>query len=256
MINFIKHFREWMAKQATDDRLTPHHVSLYLILFHYWNLNRFQNPLIIRRKKLMEDSKIGSSNTYARCLRELHLWSYIHYQPSFSAQYPSRVCMFTFDTSDRLGVDTAPPKNDIGTCTEADRTNLKSDTARPQNDTATGIDFNTIYKNNTNNINPVNAFGQAHHASHGTQKKEGIPPALDEIKFFFVTAQSSHLEAEKFYNYFQSNGWKVGGRAPMKDWQAAARNWILNIKKISDEKSQERPGKLSTVTNKDYAEPL
>ncbi len=27
--------------------------------------------------------------------------------------------------------------------------------------------------------------------------------------------------AEKFWSYYQSNGWKVGNKAPMKDWKAA-----------------------------------
>ena len=26
------------------------------------------------------------------------------------------------------------------------------------------------------------------------------------------------------FDHYESNGWKVGGRAPVKDWQAAARN--------------------------------
>ena len=32
-------------------------------------------------------------------------------------------------------------------------------------------------------------------------------------------------EAEKFCDHFSSNGWKVGGKTPMKDWKAALRNW-------------------------------
>ncbi|MEO0331163.1 MAG: helix-turn-helix domain-containing protein [Bacteroidota bacterium] len=36
-------------------------------------------------------------------------------------------------------------------------------------------------------------------------------------------------QAPRFVNYYQSNGWKVG-RHPMQDWQAAARNWLLNTK--------------------------
>jgi hypothetical protein len=34
----------------------------------------------------------------------------------------------------------------------------------------------------------------------------------------------SEYEAEKFYDHFQSNGWKTS-RGPMKDWRAAERNW-------------------------------
>lgn len=33
-------------------------------------------------------------------------------------------------------------------------------------------------------------------------------------------------EADKFFDHFESNGWKIGGKAPMKDWKAATRNWV------------------------------
>jgi hypothetical protein len=36
-------------------------------------------------------------------------------------------------------------------------------------------------------------------------------------------------ESEKFIDYYQSNGWKVG-KNQMKDWKGATRNWIRNIK--------------------------
>jgi len=55
------------------------------------------------------------------------------------------------------------------------------------------------------------------------QEREGFqPPTLPLVKDFFKNDQ----EAEKFFDHFTSNGWKVGGRAPMKNWPAAARNWI------------------------------
>jgi hypothetical protein len=34
------------------------------------------------------------------------------------------------------------------------------------------------------------------------------------------------VEAAKFFDHFTANGWKVGGKSPMKDWRAAARNWL------------------------------
>jgi hypothetical protein len=48
-----------------------------------------------------------------------------------------------------------------------------------------------------------------------------VPPTLTEVKTFM----KNDTWAQDFHDYFQSNGWKVGGRAPMKDWQAAARKW-------------------------------
>ena len=37
------------------------------------------------------------------------------------------------------------------------------------------------------------------------------------------------VEAEKFFNYYTANGWRVG-RNKMKDYKATARNWLLNAK--------------------------
>jgi hypothetical protein len=32
------------------------------------------------------------------------------------------------------------------------------------------------------------------------------------------------VDPERFFNYYTSNGWKVG-KNPMKDWKAAVRSW-------------------------------
>lgn len=33
---------------------------------------------------------------------------------------------------------------------------------------------------------------------------------------------------DAFLDHFESNGWKVGGKAPMKDWKASMRTWLRN----------------------------
>lgn len=40
--------------------------------------------------------------------------------------------------------------------------------------------------------------------------------------------------AEKFWNYYQSNGWKIGNKAPMKDWKAAFNSQWQTVKWIED----------------------
>lgn len=52
------------------------------------------------------------------------------------------------------------------------------------------------------------------------------PPSEDDAIAYFYEQGSSAVEAQSFIDYFAANGWKIGGRASMKDWQAAARNWI------------------------------
>jgi hypothetical protein len=51
-------------------------------------------------------------------------------------------------------------------------------------------------------------------------------PSLDEVRDYFVSQGSTAVEAQGFHDHFTSNGWKVGGKAAMKDWKAACRNWI------------------------------
>lgn len=51
-------------------------------------------------------------------------------------------------------------------------------------------------------------------------------PSLEEVTQHFE--EKGHpTQAEIFFNYYESNGWKVG-KNPMKNWKAAAQNWIRN----------------------------
>ena len=53
-----------------------------------------------------------------------------------------------------------------------------------------------------------------------------------EVEKYFVEINSNEKESAKFFDYYTANGWKVG-RSSMKNWQAAARNWIRNAKNES-----------------------
>jgi hypothetical protein len=80
-----------------DSRITPFHISLYMALFRRWNLNFFKNPVSVSRDELMKLSKIGSVNTYIKCLKELDQFGFIRYQPSYNPHRGSLVYLFTFD---------------------------------------------------------------------------------------------------------------------------------------------------------------
>ena len=51
------------------------------------------------------------------------------------------------------------------------------------------------------------------------------PPSIEECMDKFEKAGSSTDEGEKFHNFYESKGWLVG-KSKMKNWEAAARNWI------------------------------
>jgi hypothetical protein len=81
-------------------------------------------------------------------------------------------------------------------------------------------------------------------------------PTIENVKAYFLEHNFPELEAIKFFNYFSSNGWLVGGKTPMVDWQAAAQNWILNAPKFISNEQPNRAKHLNTGTDKDYSEPL
>jgi hypothetical protein len=51
-----------------------------------------------------------------------------------------------------------------------------------------------------------------------------VPPTLDEVSDF-IREKGVDVDPEAFHAFYTSNGWKVGGRAPMKDWHAAVTTW-------------------------------
>jgi len=52
------------------------------------------------------------------------------------------------------------------------------------------------------------------------------PPTPEEVSAYSVSAGLG-INAARFIDHYESNGWKVG-KNQMKDWQAAARNWARN----------------------------
>ena len=82
-------------------------------------------------------------------------------------------------------------------------------------------------------------------------------PTIEEVKTYFQENNFPEQEAQKFFNYFKSVGWLVGGKTPMVDWQAAAQNWMINAPKfIINAEQPNRAKQLNTSTEKDYSEPL
>ena len=59
-----------------------------------------------------------------------------------------------------------------------------------------------------------------------TKSKRFIKPSLDEVKAYCQERQNN-VNAERFMDYYESNGWKVG-KNNMKDWKAAVRTWERN----------------------------
>ena len=73
--------------------------------------------------------------------------------------------------------------------------------------------------------------------------KRFVKPKIEEI-MDYCDERQNNVDAEKFYDYYSSNGWRVG-KNPMKDWKASVRTWEKNTTQEKEKVSQ--PKKVLTA---------
>ena len=59
-----------------------------------------------------------------------------------------------------------------------------------------------------------------------TKRKRFEKPSISDIKQYCIE-RNNNVDAQHFYDHYESNGWKVGKNS-MKDWKAAVRTWEKN----------------------------
>lgn len=281
-MNYIKHLSGFFQKIIYDTDLNPTHVSLYMALFQTWNVNRFQNPISITRNEMMRISKIYSKATYHKCINDLHTKEYIIYEPSHNPFKGSLIYVNPLENEllQPSKKKLRKPKNELLTEHPIEQVENKHKTSA----LPTPRQALVSYINNTNNANISNLENESAHEKkmkmesdlknnenliiEGKKKKklrekkespQSIPPKLEEVKKYFSSQNTEEIEGERFFNHFQSNGWLVGGKSKMYNWQAAANNWILNLqsfKPVQIAFSNPVPGNLKTSNQKQYDEPL
>jgi hypothetical protein len=282
-MNYIKHLTGFFNKINNEKNLNPTHISLYLTLFQCWNVNRFKNPTGISREEIMKSSKINSKATYHKCMRELQILGFIEYNPTFNPHSSSNVNMINFSDevktmskSEQLPIPKNEPVQNL--------TVSKNEQVIEQVNDQLYIYNNKTYKNNINNIERTPEFEilddnlilenpeknkRKEKSSAKKEKAKAVisneveSPPLELTKEYFKFQEYSEFEAERFFNYYSSNGWLIGGKTKMKDWKAAARNWMMNANKFNVKmpqnipvKEQTRAYNLHTETEKNYGEPL
>lgn len=274
-MNYIKHLTGFFIRIASEETIYPTHISLYIALFQSWNINRFKNPISISREEMMKASRIASKATYHKCIKELQNMGFIEYLPSYNPYSGSEVILY--DLSDRKSVfknptssiiDQTQPINDLANSKgteQVDEPNIYNNTKTSKNNKNISIDTN------------FKIFNQDEFLKVEMKEKKSSPkkkekslsitdhtkPSLDQVKEYFKQQEYSEFEAERFYNYYTSNGWLIGGKTKMIDWHAAARNWMLNTAKFTvnlpqnlQSKEQPRAKHLQATEDKNYAEPL
>lgn len=282
-MNYIKHLTGFFNRIAFENSLNPTHISLYLALFQCWNVNRFKNPIIISRDEMMKGSKIASKATYHKCIKELQRLKFLDYFPSYNPYSGTEVFMVNFSEGNNFSqnissiassnndpsipiFEQTEPKNEPVNGNVAEQVNelpyIYNNKQTLKNDK--NIDRDTNFQNFNEDLFLKNETAEQKEKSSAKKEKVKSPP-LESVKEFFKFQNFTEFEAERFFNYYSSIGWLIGGKTKMKDWQAAARNWMLNTPKFtinspnsSTQKvnPQPRAYNLNATIDKNYAEPL
>jgi len=103
--------------------------------------------------------------------------------------------------------------------------------------------------------------------------REILIPTFAQVKEFFMYKLSGNYldgvldehnrisEAEKFFHHYESNGWLLGGKVPMRNWKASCRSWAAKIPYFSKTASKSSfviPERKNFHVERfdNYAEPL
>jgi hypothetical protein len=261
-MNYIRHLNGFFARSATDSRLLSTHISLYMALFQHWNYNRFEDSFTVFRHDIMRMSKLGSKNTYSRCIRQLHAAGYIRYYPGLNRGLPARVNIRRLDLLIDAGGEaqgTLFTGNDAHpSCTEKEPAPVPEVTDG-STETGTGVVPEPVHIIKHINSKQVNSVlntptkNQLHHEEKTTtkngpgpesklvpgimaptqalpaagekQKKPG-PPYL-QVECFFLENTYPKKEALKFWLYNEGRGWQLAEGQPIHQWQPLAHKWML-----------------------------
>jgi hypothetical protein len=99
------------------------------------------------------------------------------------------------------------------------------------------------------------AFDSKRRTASGSQVF--LNPKIEIVKTYFREQNFPELEAQKFFNFFSSIDWLVGGKTPMANWQASAQNWMLNSSQFNPNTKPKALHYNATNNNeKNYGEPL
>lgn len=129
----------------------------------------------------------------------------------------------------------------LGVVQNLDEGSLK---LRPNN-IEDNINYNIINKNinseiNLNNSNSKNSLkkeekeyiSESNDSSiylEKEKKKRFVKPSFKEVEAY-IREQNYDIDAQTFFDYYESCGWTVGKNKPMKDWKASVRYWVSSRK--------------------------
>lgn len=83
--------------------------------------------------------------------------------------------------------------------------------------------------------------------ANNPKRKRFVKPTVEEVRQYCIE-RNNNINAAQFYDYYESNGWKVGKNS-MKDWKAAVRTWERSEYRKSNSKKNSKEDAINVVNN-------
>lgn len=114
--------------------------------------------------------------------------------------------------------------------------------------------YNEQYNKTTTTLQPTDTIRKEREESKKGNKEGGkndkrfTPPSLEEV-FQYCTERENNVDADQWYDFYESKGWMVG-KNKMKDWKAAVRTW--EKRKNQSQKQNQRDAYAEELLNEAY----
>jgi len=236
-MNYFAHVSFFFDLVEKDKRLNTQHICIYIVLLHFWNKNRFEVPFYISKDVLLSFTKIGSTHTYYKRIRELHCWGYFIYEAGKNGVQRSQ--FFLFEFQEEIVSKIIFNANNSQLSLEHINTDVnmhRCENATLQVQKCYSTDANVLLYS-SKNATIYNTDTSIHKDSYDidflknkseVKKENEFPPNEELVKQFFIENNMSETVSQKFYLYYSSLGWVTKNNRPIVDWQSLALLWIQN----------------------------
>jgi hypothetical protein len=97
MMDIGKQLTTFLQLASKNKRFHQSHFSLYSAILMCYTKGLCQNPFRISRRELMKHSAIHSFATYHKCMKDLVIYGYVYYQPSYHPHLASQITLLNDD---------------------------------------------------------------------------------------------------------------------------------------------------------------
>lgn len=229
---FITLHRQILDWEWYDD-INTFRLFVHLLLTVNYKDGRFQGKTIRRGQLVTSLSQLATSAGLSIQQTKTAL-AHLISTKEITNESCSQYRIITIVKYDEYQTATNQPTNDQQTINKA---NNKRSTNEATND-------QQQYNNNNNNNKGTNITMEQIERKSAPRFS---PPTKDQI-FDFCMDNGLNLDVDRFYDYYSMQGWRLSNGNPMRDWQAAVRQWVSRDRK----QPQQRQAPVKKVVAQNY----